>query len=262
MLTILTWEEMVDEIKSVSQIMSQKKIRVFLGALFMLTMTPQMASTFNFFNTVELKLELAVMSQLSLSMSIAYFLSILMINFVFKEHSFKRFFLISGFTAAVLNFSLLFILLRGYNLVGMTGVLSSFILHSCVTFVQELNLLPLLGACCRLCPDDLQSTAYAVFSSFFSVSTCLASFFTSLLLQMLSVTTKNYRQLWLVIVLQVAYQAGILYWLLKIDFPRAWAPASEGHTPVDCGKQKTSFSELTVSPDTTLVDDDTVKKTS
>lgn len=229
----------------------------------MLSLTPQLASTFNFFNTIELKLELATMSQLSLAMSIAYFFSILMINFVFKEQSFKRFFLISGFLSAALNFSLLFILLKGYNLVGVSALLSCFILHSAVTFVQELNLLPLLGACCRLCPDDLQMTGYAVFSSFFSVSTCLASFFTSLLLRMIGVTTKSYGQLWLIIALQVMYQAGILYWLLKIDFPKAWVSQVEHQNQgPDCKETgSTSIFEMTVSPDSTLSESEIDKKT-
>lgn len=223
-------------------------------------MTPQLASTFNFFNTVELKLELATMSKLSLAMSIAYFFSVLMINFVFKEQSFKKFFVASGFIATCLNFSLLFILLKGYAWAGLSALFCSYILHSSVTFVQELNLLPLLGACCRLCPEDLQSTSYAVFSSFFSAATCLASFFTALLLHMLGVTTKSFSQLWLIIVLQVIYQGGILYWLLKLEFPKPWVPPIETHQHPGERKENSSINELSVSQDTTLVDDESDKK--
>lgn len=220
---IPTIEEIKEEAKAVFLVANQKKYRVYLGALFMLSLTPQLTSTYNFFNTVELKINLATMSQLSLAMSMAYFCSVLMINFVFKEQSFKKFFLLSGFIAAMMNFSLLIIILKGYSLLGLSPLLCCFILFSLGTFFQELNLLPLLGGCCKLCPEELQSSAYAVFTSYFNAATCLASLFASLLLYILNITTKSHGKLWILQVLQVAYQAGILYWLYKIEFPKPHA---------------------------------------
>lgn len=217
-------------------IVNQKKHRVFLGALFMLALTPQLTSTYNFFNTAELKLDLATMSQLSLAMSIAYFGSVLMINFVFKEQSFKRFFIITGLISAFLNFSLLIIILKGYKFLGISALLCCFILHSSVTFFQELNLLPLLGACCRLCPEDLQTSGYSIFTAYFNLATCFASLFASLMLRVLNTSTKNYGNLWLLIVFQVAYQSGMLYWLNKIEFPK---PEIDQSTPGETAEDQT-----------------------
>lgn len=219
-----SFKEMAKEAKAVFLVANRKKNRVFLGALFMLSLTPQLASTFNFFNTVELKLNLATMSQISLAMSIAYFFSILMISFVFKEHSFKKFFLTSGFISAFMNFSLLFIILKGYHLIGVSPLVCCFVLFSIGTFFQELNLLPLLGGCCRLYPDELQGSAYSVFTSYFNMATCLASLFAGLMLHILNITIKSHGKLWLLLVFQVGYQTGILYWLVRIEFPKTPVP--------------------------------------
>ena len=97
------------EAKKVLQIISEKKTRHFLIAIFLVNLAPGMASTLNFYYTVELKFELAVMSKLSLTMSIAYFLSIMTVNFVYKVKTFKPLYMLTGFLCAATNLSLILV---------------------------------------------------------------------------------------------------------------------------------------------------------
>lgn len=110
-----TWKDSFEEVKKIITIISEKKTRNFLFVIFLVTLTPSLASTFNFYYTVELKFELAWMSKLSLAMSIAYFLSIVTVNFVYQVQTFKPFFMLTGFIAATTNLSLLFVIFKYFK---------------------------------------------------------------------------------------------------------------------------------------------------
>ena len=179
-----------------------------------------MASTLNFYYTVELKFELAVMSKLSLTMSIAYFLSIMAVNFTYKVKTFKPFYLLTGFMSAAMNLSLLMVTSKFYKQLDVHPLTMCYVLHFLGTFIQELNYLPVLNACCRLCPEELESTSYGVFTSISNFGFVLSSIFTAILLRLFGVSNKRYERVWLVIAVQALYQAGLFIWICRLEFPR------------------------------------------
>ena len=95
-----------------------------------------------------------------------------------------------------------------------------YILHFLGTFIQELNYLPVLNACCRLCPEELEATSYGVFTSISNFGFVLSSVFTAVLLRMFGVSNKKCERVWLVIVVQALYQAGLFLWISRLEFPR------------------------------------------
>jgi BT1 family len=192
----------------------------FLTLVFLLTMTPAFSNLFNFYYTVELKFELATMSKISLAMSIAYFFSILVVNLLLRDRTFRKFFLATGFAYAMLNLSLLLIINKSFKWIGMNPAILCYILHSVNTFLQELNFLPLIGACCRLCPEDLESVSYSVFSGMYYFGTFISSIVAGILIKVVGITPKSYSGISTVIILQVVYQVVILSRLNKSIFPR------------------------------------------
>lgn len=201
--------------------LGSRRVRGFLGGLLLFSLSPSLASSFNVYYTVELKFELATMSKLSLAMSVAYFLSIMSVNCVYRgEHAFKSFFLGSGLLAALANLALLLVVCKGFRLLGLEAAVACYLLNSLSTYLQELNFLPVLGACCRLCPPELETTSQRLFSSCFYLAAVLASFATAALLKALGMTAKKVDAMWLVVFVQGAFQLVVLLGMLKADFPK------------------------------------------
>ena len=183
-------------------------------------MTPSLSSTFNFFYTVELKFNLITMSKISLVASIAYLLAILSINFLFKSIEFKKFYIATAFLINILNLFSLVIVLKKHESLSVSATFFCYLLNSLLVFTHELNFLPLLGACCRLCPEDLEGTTYGLFTSMFNFGYYLATVWASILLFFCGVTTRDYSGLWKVVVIQVIYGTLILAWLVVLHFPQ------------------------------------------
>ena len=215
-----TWTDTWREVRAVVEKLSPKKVQVFVGCLLLFSVAPSLASTFNVYYTVEMKFELATMSKLSLAMSIAYFLSIMTVNCIYKEHSFKEFYLCSGLLAAVSNLALLLVVFKFFNLFGMEAIVLCYFLNSLCTYMQELNFLPVLGACCRLCPQELETTSYGLFSSCFYAAAVVASLATAVLLKAVGMTSKKVDSMWAVVFVQAVFQLTVLLGMLKIDFPK------------------------------------------
>lgn len=215
----MNWGSLKSEVKRVWLTLSHKEVKHFLLVVFLLTMTPSLSSTFNFFYTVELKFNLITMSQISLVASIAYLLSILAINFVFREIEFKKFYITTGVFINLLNLASLIIVLKKHETLSVSATFFCYLLNSMLVFTHELNFLPLLGTCCRLCPEDLEGTTYGLFTSMFNFGYYLATLWASALLITLGVSTKNYSNLWMVVVVQVVYGTVIIAWLGFLKFP-------------------------------------------
>lgn len=215
----MNWGSLKGEVKRVYSTLSHKEVKLFLLVVFLLTMTPSLSSTFNFFYTVELKFNLITMSQISLVASIAYLLSILAINFVFREIEFKKFYVTTGILINLLNLASLIIVLKKHETLSISATFICYLLNSMLVFTHELNFLPLLGTCCRLCPEDLEGTTYGLFTSLFNFGYYLATIWASVLLIILGVSTRNYSNLWMVVVIQVIYGTIIILWLGFLKFP-------------------------------------------
>ena len=213
-------QESINQLHQVASNLKNPANVGFLYLVFLITMTPALTNLFNFYYTVELKFELATMSKISLAMSIAYFFSIVVVNLLLRERSFRKFFLYTGYAYAILNLSLLLIINKSFKWIGIHPVILCYILHSANTFLQELNYLPLIGACCRLCPEDLESMSYSVFSGLYYFGTFLSSVLAGILIKMVGVTPKTYNGISTVILLQVIYQGVILTKLSRSNFPK------------------------------------------
>ena len=189
--------------------------------MFFFFMSPSLTNTINFFYTTQMRFELATMSKISLAMSIAYFLSIISIGLFYRDDSFRKFFLVSGQLSAIANLSILLVVFKFYNTISINPIILCYILNSLATFIQELNFLPVLGVCCKICPSSVESMSYAVFTSLFYTANVLGSLFTAILLKIIGITHKKYTRIWVVIVVQAAYQFAVLYMMMHIEYPRS-----------------------------------------
>lgn len=218
------WRELLLEVKQILEVAKFVRARKFIGIVFLAVSTPALSSSFNFYYTKEQKFNLATMSRLGLAMSVAFFFSVLSVNWFFREKQLKKFYLTTGYLYAFLNLSLLLVFFKVYREWGMEPITLCYILHFLGTYFQELNFLPILNACCRLCPAGLEKSAYAVFTALFNFGFFTASLFAAFLLNFFKVTFKNYSSLWMVILAQALFQVAVLTWNSGYVFPEPYQP--------------------------------------
>lgn len=164
---------------------------MFLVGAILFTMTPSLTSAFNFYYSVELKFDLASMSSIGFVSAIGYFMSIVALNFIFTEVSFKRFYLSTGFVILLLNMSVLLLIFNMAHKLNISNVAFVYLMNSLMVFANELNFLPLLGLCVRLCPKDLEGTTYGILTSLFNLGYYFATILATLLLMIFKVSTKR-----------------------------------------------------------------------
>lgn len=130
------------------------------------------------------------MSSIGFVAAIGYFVSILVLNFVFTEVEFKCFYLSTGAIIMMINFSSLFLLFKYLKEFNMSSVVFVYLINALLVFANELNFIPLLGLCVRLCPQDLEGTTYGILTSLFNLGYYFATILASVLLYLFNVNTK------------------------------------------------------------------------
>ena len=141
------------------------------------------------------------MSSIGFVSAIGYFMSIVALNSILKDAELKPLFVVSGVFITILNFSSLFLIFRFINALNISSIMFCYLLNFSLVFVNELNFLPLMSLCCRLCPKDLEGTTYGLFTSIFYFGNYLASIFATILLLVFGVTSTDYSHLWMVVII-------------------------------------------------------------
>ena len=91
----------------------------------------------------------------------------------------------------MINFSSLFLLFKFIAEFNVSSVLFVYLMNAMLVFANELNFIPLLGLCVRLCPKDLEGTTYGILTSLFNLGYYFATILASLLLILFEVSTKQ-----------------------------------------------------------------------
>lgn len=201
-------------------VLTHPEVKSFLAAAFLFTMTPSLTSAYNFYYTVELKFDLATMSSISFVSAIGYFISIFILNFFFTEFDFKCFYISTGSLIIILNMSSLLLIFKLISTFDISNIFFCYTINALLVFVNELNFIPLLGICMRLCPKDLEGTTYGLFTSIFNFGYYLATVLASILLLIFGVTSNNYQHLWVIVLFQAVYGSIVILMLTCIIFPR------------------------------------------
>jgi len=210
-------------------LIDQPILKKFIFVVFLFSLTPSLTSTFEFYYTVELNFDLSTMSNIGFMAALGYFLSVIALNLIFSETSVKELFISTGMLIILLNLSSVFLLLKYIHLMRISTVLFCNLLNTLLVFVKELNFIPLMSLCSRMCPTDLEATTYGFFTCIFSFGNYLASIFASLLLLAFGITSKDYSKLWVVVIIQVLYGLSILISLGFTKFPIPDQIYSEGN---------------------------------
>ena len=96
-----------------------------------------------------------------------------------------------------------------------------------IQVVSEINIMPLLVLCCRICPKNMEGTMFAILMSVFNLASTISYYLGSLLIYLLNITQKNFKNLWILILLANIFAIIPLFFIGMVNIEKANAVAFE-----------------------------------
>ena len=132
---------------------------------------------------------------------VANIVGMILYSKVFQHFEFKSFLAGSTIVCALIS-SLQLLLVTGVN--SYIGIPNSFFAILCTFVVQvtgELNMMPLLVLCCRICPKNIEGSLYALLMSVMNLGAMLSFQGGGILMIILGITQTNFSHLWALVLI-------------------------------------------------------------
>lgn len=213
-------ENFVTNLKKIGKVVIDPRIRGLLGVVMLILSTPAYDQLMNYFYTESLKFSPELMGHIVFVGALAYLLGIISMNTLFRGIPFKSFYITTTFFSAATSFFTLVLVKRWNVLLGIGDIFFCISSNALTSFICELNFLPILAFSCRLCPQGLEGTTYAVFTALFNLVYYISTQFGTVLIVVFGVTRHDFSNLGLLIVIQLIYNFGFAVLILFVTFPK------------------------------------------
>ena len=200
---------------------TKKQILYPVCFIFLLTVRPSSNQAIFFFYTNGLSFDPEFIGVLQLVHSCGSILGVYIYNKFFKFVGFKKFFCCTTIIYVILDLSQIILVTRYNKNLGIPDQVFCIIDSLMTDFIMELNLFPLLIIACRLSPKNIEGTMYALMMSIFNFSGMLGTQIGGLLMRLLGITEKNFRNLYLLILITNIWVFSVLPFIFLADFESA-----------------------------------------
>ncbi|GAW79620.1 folate transporter 1 [Plasmodium gonderi] len=190
-----------EQVRCVYKIVKMSHVKNFIIFIFLLMSMPSCGNTLFFYMTNELNFSPNLLGKMAMFQSLASLIAILSYMFLFSTIDVTKLILYS--TIIITPFGLLpLIVVKKINLL-LNLPSSLFIITDTilVEFIAEFQTMPILVQCSRIIPEGFESTIYSLFLSANNLAIITSSFLTSLLTYQLQITSKNFNNLPLMIII-------------------------------------------------------------
>lgn len=173
----------------------QKHVLIPLSFIILFKSTPNYSDAFFYFVTNELKITASNLGQMSFCGSIAVLIAIFIYKTYLKDLNFKYMIVIGTIFSLIISMTSLVLVLRiniQYNIPDFELlIVSGFFL----SLIQEFILLPILSLACVICPKNLEGTVFSVFMSSLNLGGIISTLNGGLLTGWLHITSTNFSNL-------------------------------------------------------------------
>ena len=141
------------------------------------------------------------MGRMKMAYGLANILGMVVYNNFLQGYEFKGILMSTTIFCSVISMSQLLLVTR---VNGSIGIPDEFFAIFCTFIVQvtgELNMLPILVLCCRICPKNIEGSLYALLMSTMNFGSMLSSQSGGLLMLALGITQTNFKMLWALILI-------------------------------------------------------------
>jgi folate/biopterin transporter len=193
--------KVTDQLDLLWSVLSKKEIYLPVLFIFFFCAVPTGSDAFFYYYTNELHFDPEFMGKLKLVYGVGSLLGMLLYNYAFSEYSFKTLLVSTTIFCMLISLSQI-LLLTGYNKnIGIPdeafAIASSFI----VQIAAELNLMPLLVLCCRICPKNIEGSLYALLMSTWNFGSMISGQLGALLMIALGIDEKEFGNLWILVLI-------------------------------------------------------------
>jgi folate/biopterin transporter len=187
--------------KDLVSFVCRREMALPLGFIYVFVSTPSASDAMFFFYTNELGLSPEFIGRLRLANGIAMIAGMFAYRRWLKDVSFKCLFACSAVFYSLVSLSQVFLVTRTNAAIGIPDSWFLYCNGFLSVLLGELNLMPILVLCARICPKNVEGTLYAFFMSTMNLGYLTAASLSSLLMSLLGITQTHFEHLWLLIVI-------------------------------------------------------------
>ena len=176
---------------------------IFIPVIFILlfTSTPSCGDAMFFYYTNHLNFDPEFMGRMKMAYGLANILGMTLYNNLFQQIEFKLILISTTIFCSLISLSQL-LLVTGIN--GYIGIPDQIFAIICSFIVQatgELNMMPLLVLCCKICPKNIEGSLYALLMSTMNLGGMFSNQSGGLLMILLGITQTDFSFLWALILI-------------------------------------------------------------
>ena len=190
-----------EQFKEIYKFVGRTDIYIPVGFILIFTATPSCGDAMFFYFTNHLDFDPEYMGRMKMAYGLANILGMVLYNNFLQGYEFKGILISTTIFCSVISLSQLLLVTR---VNGSIGIPDEFFAIFCTFIVQvtgELNMLPILVLCCRICPKKIEGSLYALLMSTMNFGSMLSSQSGGLLMLALGITQTNFKLLWALILI-------------------------------------------------------------
>jgi len=172
-----------------------------IGFVFLFMVIPTTSDAMFFFYTNKLGFEPEFMGRLKMASGLASVIGIYSYNRWLKTVPFQTVFLWSSLICALASSSQLLLVLRLNHYLYLPDSIFCLVSGFLVQAIGEMNALPVLVLCCRLCPKNIEGSMYALLMSTMNLGNLVSSQLAALLTWAFGITETHFGMLWVYVLL-------------------------------------------------------------
>lgn len=176
---------------------------VFLPILFILCFTsvPSCTDAMFFFYTNKLGFSPQFMGKMKLAYGIGTIIGMVVYSSWLKDISFKKILVCNSCLCITVSLSQIVLVTRANTAIGVPDEIFAVFCTFIVQLTTELSMIPLLVLCCKICPNNIEGSLYALLMSTMNFGSMISSQSGGLLMIFLGISQTHFSNLWALILI-------------------------------------------------------------
>jgi hypothetical protein len=223
-----------EEVGIMKELILRDKVLQLVLFICLINLTPNFDALMTFYMTDYLKFSTEDLANFSAFATSCYIIGLILYYYKLKDVNPKNFYISTNFILWIINISFLLVVLGYLEEWGYNVKLFCLLTNGVLSFVGELNFMPILAIWCALCPKNLEGTSITLFTGLLNLSANASLYFGSFLMWLIDIHKNDYDRMWEPVVIQNGYLLIMIIAISFIDFP------DPSKVPVDSDEQPSS----------------------
>lgn len=208
-----------EEIGIMKELILRDKVLQLVLFICLINLTPNFDALMTFYMTDYLKFSTEDLANFSAFATTCYIIGLVLYYYKLKDVNPKNFYISTNFILWIINISFLLVVLGYLEEWGYNVKIFCLLTNGVLSFVGELNFMPILAIWCALCPKNLEGTSITLFTGLLNLSANASLYFGSFLMWLIDIHKNDYDRMWEPVVIQNGYLLIMIIAISFIDFP-------------------------------------------